>query len=71
LNFGFQTPRVQANITYYTQRIDREIVYPGVYTPEVEYEQRTFSVNNYTREEYNMTTRQISSIEELYTEVFE
>lgn len=44
----FYVPEGQEQITYYTQRIDREIVYPGIYSPEVEYIQRTFSVNNYT-----------------------
>ena len=67
----FYIPEEQEQITYYTQRMDREVIYPGVYTPEVEYVQRTFSVNNYTQSEYNMTTKEVSSIDELYTDVFE
>lgn len=51
--------------------MDREVIYPRVYTPEVEYVQRTFSVNKYTQSEYNMTTREVSDIQELYTDVFE
>jgi uncharacterized protein len=67
----FYIPEGQDQITYYTQRVDREVIYSGVYTPEVEYVQRTFSVNNYTQSECNMTTREISDIQELYTDVFE
>jgi predicted S18 family serine protease len=67
----FYIPEGQEQITYYTQRMDREVIYPGVYTPEVEYVQRTFSVNNYTRSEYNMTTKEVSDIQEFYTDVFE
>ena len=67
----FYIPEGQEQITYYTQRMDREVIYPGVYTPEVEYVQRTFSVNNYTQSEYNMTTKEVSNIDELYTDVFE
>ncbi len=66
----FYVPDGQANITYYTQKIDREVIYPGLYTSEVEYEQRTFSVNNYTQSEYNMTTREVSNIEELYSDAW-
>ena len=67
----FYIPEGQEQITYYTQRLDREVIYPGVYTPEVEYVQRTFSVNNYTQSEYNMTTKEVSDMQELYTDVFE
>jgi uncharacterized protein len=67
----FYIPEGQQQITYYTQRMDREVIYPGVYTPEVEYVQRTFSVNNYTQSKYNLTTREVSNISELYTDVFD
>jgi Archaeal serine proteases len=67
----FYIPDGQEKITYYTQRIDREPVYPGVYSPEVEYVQRKFSVNKYTQSEYNMTTREVSGISKLYSEVYE
>jgi hypothetical protein len=60
----------QEQITYYTQRIDREVIYPGVYTPEVEYVERKFSVNNCTQSKYNMATKEVSSINEVYNEVW-
>lgn len=67
----FYVPEGQSEITYYTQKLDRDIVYPGLYTSEVEYEERTFSVNNYTESMYNMSTKEVSDIEELYSDVFE
>lgn len=70
LNY-FYVPSEQANITYYTKTVERDVLYPGLYTTDEEYEQKIFSVNNYTQTKYNMSTIEVSDIEELYNEVYE
>jgi len=66
----FYVPKDQSTIIYYTRDVEREEFYPGVYSTDVEYEEQVFSVNNYTKEKYNMTTEEFGSIGELYTDVF-
>lgn len=67
----FYVPEGQSTIVYYTRDVEREEFYPGVYSTDVEYEEKVFSVNNYTQERYNMTTEEVGNIRKLYTEVFE
>lgn len=67
----FYVPPGQANITYYTRNVDRNEFYPGVYSSDIEYEKNVFSINNYTMERFNMSTKEVASIEELYRKVSE
>jgi uncharacterized protein len=67
----FYVPDGQAKVTYYVRTTERDVLYPGLYTTDVEYVPRTFSINNYTRRKFNMSTREVSTIDELYTDVFE
>lgn len=66
----FYVPEGQSEITYYERRVTRDTLYPGLYTPDVEYIPKTFSVNNYTQRKYNMTTEEVSDIEALYSRVW-
>lgn len=68
---AFYVPPGQGNIMYYTKNVETNEFYPGVYSNDVEYEKNIFSINNYTMERFNMTTREVASIEELYTKVSE
>lgn len=65
----FYVPQGQSNITYYTKTLERRVLYPGLYTTDTGYEEKTFSVNNYTQKRYNMSTEEVKDIQELYTEV--
>lgn len=67
----FFVPHGQSTKTYYDREITTDTLYPGLVTRDVEYVRQTFSISNYTRENFNMTTEEVSNIQELYRETLE
>lgn len=68
---NFYVPEDQASITYYERQVVEEEVAPGLITENVEYVPQEFSVNRYTERRYNMSTEEVSDIEELAEEMVE
>jgi uncharacterized protein len=67
----FYVPEGQASITYFERQIVEEEVAPGLFTETVEYMPQKFSVDGYTERRYNMSTEEVSDIEELSEEMIE
>ena len=68
---SFYVPEGQASITYYERQVVEEEIAPGLVTETVEYIPQEFSVNRYTERRYNMSTEEVSDIEELSEEMIE
>ena len=67
----FYVPEGQSTITYYERQVVEEDVAPGLVTERVEYIPREFSVDQYTERRYNMSTEEVSDIEELSEEIID
>ncbi|MFB6242345.1 MAG: S16 family serine protease [Candidatus Nanosalina sp.] len=66
----FYVPEGQVVKTYYERKVEKDVMFPGLYTRDVEYVRKTYSIATLTERRYNMTTEAVSSIEELYREVY-